>query len=174
MGLTALDILVLTLVGGGTVLGFMRGFVQEVLTLAAWVAAIVAVRLLHAPAAAWLTEPVGTAAGASMLAYVLVFGVTFFLFRWLSRSIGAKSRKSLVGPFDRVLGGGFGMVKGMIIATALFMLATLVHDFIAGKDAERPQWMRDSRTFPALNATSAALSDLIETRRARPADADRP
>ena len=31
MGLTGLDMLVLLLVGGGLVLGFMRGFVMEVL-----------------------------------------------------------------------------------------------------------------------------------------------
>ena len=39
--LTALDIIVLTLVGGGAVLGFSRGLVQEVTTLLAWVLAIV-------------------------------------------------------------------------------------------------------------------------------------
>src|SRR3989344_1631162 len=45
--LTALDIVVLVLVGGGAVLGFTRGLVQEVTTLLAWVLAIVAVRLFH-------------------------------------------------------------------------------------------------------------------------------
>ena len=37
--MTALDIIVLVLVGGGTVLGARRGFVGEVLSLAAWIVA---------------------------------------------------------------------------------------------------------------------------------------
>ena len=48
--LTALDILVLTLVGGSAVLGFMRGLVQEVTSLLAWILAIVAVRFFHGAA----------------------------------------------------------------------------------------------------------------------------
>ena len=40
MGLTALDILVLIAVGGAAVLGLMRGFVGEVLSLFAWVAIV--------------------------------------------------------------------------------------------------------------------------------------
>ena len=41
--LTALDIIVLTLVGGSAILGFLRGLVQEVTSLLAWVLAIAAV-----------------------------------------------------------------------------------------------------------------------------------
>ena len=44
--MTALDIFVIILLGGGALLGFVRGFVHEVLTLFAWVAAILAVLLV--------------------------------------------------------------------------------------------------------------------------------
>ncbi|MDB5662957.1 MAG: hypothetical protein JWN59_1295, partial [Sphingomonas bacterium] len=53
--LTALDIVVLLLVGGGALLGLWRGFVTEILSLFAWVAAIFALKLAHAPVAALLT-----------------------------------------------------------------------------------------------------------------------
>ncbi len=39
--MTALDIFVILLLGGGAVIGFVRGFVHEVLSLLAWVVAIV-------------------------------------------------------------------------------------------------------------------------------------
>ena len=35
----------------------------------------------------------------------------------VARSIGGKTRKSLLGPVDRLLGGGFGMIKGLLGAT---------------------------------------------------------
>ena len=118
--LTALDIIVLTLVGGGAVLGFSRGLVQEVTTLLAWVLAIAAVRFFHPLVTDLLAGWVGTEGGAAMLAFVLLFGGVFVLAKWGSRAMGQRSRASLVGGFDRGLGAGFGAVKGLLIASIAF------------------------------------------------------
>ena len=40
--MTALDIFVLLLLGGGALVGFVRGFTYEVISLAAWVVGIAA------------------------------------------------------------------------------------------------------------------------------------
>ena len=45
--MTGFDIIVLLIVGVGAIGGFLRGFVQEVLSLAAWVLAVLAIRYLH-------------------------------------------------------------------------------------------------------------------------------
>ena len=83
----------------------------------------------------------------------------------LARSLGKKSRKSVLGPFDRVLGGGFGMLKGLLAATLFFLVANLATDLIYGPDEPRPEWMRNSRTYPLLNASGRAVVDWVETRR---------
>ncbi len=163
--LTALDILVLTLVGGGAVLGFSRGLVQEVTTLLAWVLAIAAVRFFHPVVTDLLAGWVGTGGGAAMLAFVLLFGGVFVLAKWGSRAMGQRSRASLVGGFDRGLGAGFGAIKGLLIAAIGFLLVTLLYDIGYG-NAQRPAWMTGSRTYPALNAMSAAMSKVIAERRA--------
>ncbi len=59
----------------------------------------------------------------------------------------------MLGPFDRVLGGGFGAVKGLLGATLFFLLANLATDMVYGPEAKRPEWMVKSRTFPLLNAS---------------------
>lgn len=163
--LTTLDMTVLLLVGGGAVLGFMRGLVQELTSLIAWVAAIIAVRLFHGPATEMLEGQVGTPGAAAVLAYALTFGGVFMLGKWASRAMGQRARSSFVGGVDRGLGAGFGALKGLMVATLLFMLASLIYDIAAGGDAERPQWMTESRTYPALSATAAALSGVISERR---------
>lgn len=171
--LTALDIIVLLLVGGGLVFGFLRGFVQEVLALGAWVAAIVALKLFHDPVRQWLEGPVGTPSGAAVLAFALLFGVVFIAGKLIARRIGGATRKSVVGPIDRVLGGGFGVLKGLIGATLLYLAAALVYDTIYGRAAERPDWMVESRTYPLLDASGRAIVDLVEKRRGRaPEDAE--
>src|SRR3546814_14804978 len=88
-----------------------------------------------------------------MLAFVLLFGGVFALAKWGSRAMGQRSRASLVGGFDRGLGAGFGAVKGLLIATIGFMIVTLLYDIGYG-NAQRPAWLTDSRSYPALNATS--------------------
>ena len=169
--LTALDIIVLTLVGGGAVLGFSRGLVQEVTLLLAWVLAIAAVRFFHPLVTDLLAGWVGTEGGAAMLAFVLLFGGVFALAKGGSRAMGQRSRASLVGGFDRGLGAGFGAVKGLLIATIGFMIVTLLYDIGYG-NAQRPVWMTDSRTYPALNATSGAMSKVIAERRAEAREAE--
>lgn len=163
--LTALDIIVLLLVGGGIVLGFMRGFVGEVLSLMAWVAGVLALKVLHEPATAILLQPVGTPAGAAVLAFILIFGITFLVVKLIARRIGNATKKSVVGPVDRVLGGGFGALKGLIAATLIYLAANLFYDTVHGRFAERPEWMRDSRTFPLLYASGNAVVEFVERRR---------
>ncbi len=164
--MTALDIIVLFLLGGGAVFGFMRGFVQEALSLVAWLMIIVAIRIFHGPTTAALSEAVGTESGAAVLAFLAIVIVIFALGKWLSTSIGKKSRKSVLGPIDRVLGFGFGMLKGLIFATLIFLLLVMGYETLFGVKEPRPEWMTKSRTYPLLNASGDAMSEFVRERRA--------
>jgi len=163
--MTALDVITLLLVGGGLVLGGMRGFVGEMLSLAAWVIGIFALKLLHTPLTGALEAPVGTWAGAAVLAFALIFGIVFLAGKLLSHKIGGATKRSVVGPVDRILGAGFGALKGLIAATLLYLGANLVYDIYAGRAATRPDWMAQSRTYPLLNASGRAIVDFVEWRR---------
>lgn len=163
--MTALDIIVLFLLGSGAVFGFLRGFVQEALSMIAWVLIIAAVRVFHAPATAALAEAVGSGSGAAVLAFLAIVIVIYALGKWISSSLGAKSRKSVLGPIDRVLGFGFGMLKGLIMATLIFLLFVMGYDVVYGADEGRPDWMTNSRTYPLLNASGDAMSEFVRAQR---------
>ncbi|MES2159166.1 MAG: CvpA family protein [Pseudomonadota bacterium] len=165
--MNAIDIFVLLAIGGCAVLGLLRGFVLETLSLMAWVLAIFAIRLFHASVADLLTDFVGTASGAAVLALVLVFGVTFGAGKMIAHAIGRRTRQSVLGPVDRVLGGGFGAVKGLIGATMLFLAFSLVYDTMYGSGARRPDWLSDARTYPLLNASGQAISEFLAEQRAK-------
>jgi membrane protein required for colicin V production len=165
VNLTSLDIFVLLLVLGAALLGAKRGFVTEMLSLFAWVAVVFAVRLFHLPLSQALSGTVGTTSGAATLAYALLVGGTWFGGRMVANAIGARTRTSVLGPIDRALGFGFGAVKGLIIASLAFLLATLLFDTIGGGPSGRPEWMRASRTYPLLNATSAGIAEFVDRRR---------
>lgn len=163
--MTALDVFVILLLGGAALIGFVRGFTHEVLALLAWVAGIAALKLFHTPVQERLVESVGTGPGASAVAFALLFLPAYVGMKMFARTVGGKARRSMLGPIDRLLGGGFGMLKGLIGATLFFLLANLATDMVYGPRADRPEWMTDSRTYPLLNATGRAVVDWVETRR---------
>lgn len=165
MGFTSLDIIVLVVVAGAAALGWMRGFVMEVLSLLAWVLVVFALKLLHTPLTTALSGLVGTSGGAAVLAFVLISGVAWFGGRMLARSMGKRTKQSILGPLDRAMGFGFGALKGLILASLAFLLLVLVEDTINGGPKARPLWLTHSRTYPLLNATSNFIADFVAKRR---------
>jgi membrane protein required for colicin V production len=168
--MTALDVFVFLLLIGGAAVGFVRGFVHEVISILAWIVAIAMLKLFHTQLWSGLeaTFHMNGAAGA-VLAFALLFVPSFLLVKLLARSIGGRTRRhAVLGPFDRTLGGGFGMLKGLLGATLFFLLANLATDMVYGPQADRPQWMTKSRTYPLLNASGRAIVDWVEVRRGKP------
>jgi membrane protein required for colicin V production len=165
--MTALDVFVFLLLIGGAAIGFVRGFVHEVISLLAWIVAIAVLKLFHTQLWNGLTGTFGTSpAAAAVLAFAILFVPSFLAVKLIARQLGGKTRRSpVLGPVDRVLGGGFGLLKGLLGATLFFLLANLATDMVYGPQAERPMWMKTSRTYPLLNSSGRAIVDWVEARR---------
>jgi membrane protein required for colicin V production len=164
--MTGFDIIVLLIVAVAAIGGFVRGFVQEVLSLMAWVVAIVAIRYLHTDLTAFIYQYFGTPSAAAVLAFVLLLLIPYAAMKLIAGRAGRASRKSVLGPIDRVLGFGFGAVKGAIIVVFAFSLLVLGYDTIWGA-AGRPTWMINARTYPFVNASADALVQIIKERQIR-------
>src|SRR6476660_2272191 len=139
--MTALDVFVFLLLIGGGAVGFVRGFVHEVISLFAWVVGIAMLKLFHAQLWTGLINSFGTSSpAAAVLAFAILFVPSFIIVKFVARSLGGRTRRhSVLGPFDRVLGGGFGALKGLLGATLFFLLANLATDMVDGVEARRPR-----------------------------------
>jgi membrane protein required for colicin V production len=166
---TALDVFVFLLLIGGAAIGFVRGFVHEVISLLAWIVGIAMLKLFHAQLWSGIEGSFHTStAAAAVLAFAILFVPSFLAVNLVARSLGGRTRRhSMLGPVDRVLGGGFGAVKGLLGATLFFLLANLATDMVYGPQADRPEWMTKSRTYPLLNASGRSIVDWVEARRHR-------
>jgi len=164
---TALDIFVFLLLIGGAAVGFVRGFVHEVISLLAWLVAIAMLKLFHTQLWTGLINSFHTSsAAAAVLAFAILFLPSFLGVKLLARQVGGRTRRhAVLGPLDRVLGGGFGALKGLLGATLFFLLANLATDMAYGPQADRPEWMTKSRTFPLLNASGRSIVDWVQARR---------
>ncbi len=162
--LTVFDIIVALLVVIAAFAGLARGFVGEVVSLLAWGAGIMAVRLFYTPAKALALRLTGTEAGAAIVALVVLFLGAFILVRIAGGKLSEGTKASFVGPVDRALGLGFGAAKGVLGAALLFLLANMTFDTIdPGEPA--PDWLAKARTAPTLAMVSKALVDFVEERR---------
>ncbi|RPF70281.1 CvpA family protein [Aurantiacibacter spongiae] len=164
--MTGFDLIVLLVVGVAAVGGFLRGFVQEVLSLAAWVLAILAIRYLHTDLTALILDYMGSPVTAAILAFAMLLLIPYAAMKLIANLAGRQSRKSVLGPIDRVLGFGFGAVKGVIMVVIAFSLLALGYDTIWGARG-RPDWISEARTYQFVDAASKAMVQIIAERRER-------
>ena len=105
------------------VIGLMRGFVFELLSLAGWFAAYFAARWFTPQCQGYV--PLGEPGSA--LNYGATFACVFLLALvvWgiAARLVRALIRATPLSPIDRVLGAGFGLLRGLVV---LLVVATVV------------------------------------------------
>lgn len=147
--MTVFDYAVLGVIAASSLLGLWRGVVSEVLALIAWVAAFMAARIWAEPAGGLLSGMVSEptlryAAGfVIVLVGVLVaFAIARLVLSLLLRAVG-------LGLVDRLLGAGFGILRGGLIIFA----AVLVGGMTA---LPKAAWWRDAWLAPPLETAVIA------------------
>ncbi len=165
-GLSFIDLVVIILLVAGVLNGALRGIVQEALSLLALVAALGALRFLHEPVTRFLVEVTGNEFSATLLAFALIVGVVWGGGKMFARRVGQGSRNSVIGPFDRLLGAGFGALKALLIAAAGVLIVGMVLAALAGGDrtAATPPWLTTSRTYPLLRAIGDEMTMVLGDR----------
>lgn len=131
-------------------LAFIRGFVHEVLSVAAWLGALAAATygLPHARPFAHRIIPFGWAADAA--AATIIFLVVLIVLGMISHALAMRIQKSALNNLDRTLGFVFGLGRAVLILG----VGLIVVDWLT--DRERPAWVRTAKTLPIIE-TSATL-----------------
>jgi membrane protein required for colicin V production len=159
-----LDILVVIIVGVAAIGGFMRGLVQEVLSLAAWMMAAFSVHFLHPPITATLRSVYNVDPGTPLLTFAVLLLIPYAAMKVIAGTVSGVSEGAVLGPIDRVLGFGFGAIKGALIAVFAFSVLVLGFDQSWGYKG-RPNWITTARTYAAADAFSRQLLPVIAFRR---------
>lgn len=106
-------------------LGIWRGLVYEVLSVAGWVIAFFAAQAYAGTVAEWLPMAQFAPALRSAAGFALVFiatafacGIVAWLIKRMVASVGLR-------PVDRVLGGAFGVARGLLILLGLTVVVSM-------------------------------------------------
>ena len=150
--MSRVDIALLAILGLSVLVGLLRGFTYEVLALLGWVAAYFA--------AQWI--PLG-APGSALnqgAAFVATFLLALIAWAFATRLVTLLVKSSPLRPFDRVLGAGFGLLRGVVV---LLVIATVVS---LTPWARSPAW-QSSQGAAWLNATLQAIAPVLPSDLAR-------
>lgn len=169
--LTWADMALLGLVLVSVVVGAFRGFVFEALSLGAWVVAYVAAPWLAPLVVTWLPMHASDKQWQPMAAMVLAFVLVLVLCGLLARLIRVLLHATPLRAVDRLLGAGFGLVRGALLC----LLTAVLIGFTPFKN--HPFW-KDSLLRPWLAAALEVLAPLLPNDLHRlaapPAPADMP
>lgn len=125
--MTGFDYAVLAIVGFSVLLSVMRGLVKELLSLAGWVAAFFVARNYTDQIMPLLPEEIPTEQLKTLAAFLILFLATLLVCSLLKIALVQIVKSIGLGSVDRLLGGFFGLVRGMLIVTILVMLAGLTN-----------------------------------------------
>jgi membrane protein required for colicin V production len=163
--MTGFDFIVLFIVAIAAVGGFLRGFVQEMFSIGAWILAAFAIRYLHTPLTTALAGYMGYGISTAILAFALLLLIPYAAMKVIANNLGEASRSSPLGPIDRVLGFGFGGLKGMLVTVIGFSLLVLGYDTVWGIGG-RPNWITMARSYDLVDSASRSMVEIIAERRA--------
>jgi membrane protein required for colicin V production len=124
-GLTWLDLVFIAVLLGSMLIGAVRGLVYEVLALLGWVVAWLVARAWGLSLASLLhlgAEGSNLQRGAG---YALAFVLALLAWRIVGWCVRQLLHASPLAPVDRLLGTGFGLLRGALILLVLVGLADL-------------------------------------------------
>lgn len=116
-----LDIILICIVSIFLLRGFFRGLVQEVLSLIAIVLAVILASNYQHLVVPHLELYISSEMTVSVLSYVIIFFGTLFVFWLLAKFIKSILDITLLGWIDRLAGGIFGLIEGVLIGLICLM-----------------------------------------------------
>jgi membrane protein required for colicin V production len=149
-----LDWILLAVLLFSALLGMWRGLVYEVLSVAGWVVAFVLAQAFAADVGAWLpmqgaSPPLPLAAGFAVVFLATAFGAGLlaWLVKKLVESVGLR-------PVDRILGGVFGLARGVVILLAVAVVVSML-------PTKSRDWWQVSPVAQTLTASLHELKPLL-------------
>jgi membrane protein required for colicin V production len=149
-----LDYVLLVIVALSALYSVFRGFVREILSLISWVLAFwVAIKFspeLAESFSGYITIPEIRFITAFLLIFLAIMVGGIFVSRFIATLLQVGGLRA----FDRLIGAGFGVARGVIIVTVLVLLG--------GQSplTEEPAWQQ-SRMVPYLQKVATWAADRI-------------
>ena len=141
--LTWVDIVLLAILGLSALVGLWRGFVVEVMSLAVWVAAFWLAFAFGDDVSALFEASVESPSARLFLGYAMLFVGALIVGGLATWLMGKLVQSTGLSGTDRILGLGFGLLRGAALCCVLVLLMGFT-------PMPQDTWWRNSRVLPSF------------------------
>jgi membrane protein required for colicin V production len=156
MPITLLDIILLTVMLISGLLAMIRGFMREILSIAAWIAAALATLYLFNRLVPYAQQYFNNDIVAKAAVIGGVFLGTLLVVSIITVRISDMILDSRIGALDRTLGFLFGLARGLIIVVVAF----LFFDWLVPQKSQ-PGWVTGAKSRVVLASTGDWLKSML-------------
>jgi membrane protein required for colicin V production len=156
MPISLLDIILLVVMLISGLLAMVRGFMREVLSIAAWVLAAVATLYSYGKLLPLAKQYFNNDVVAAVAVVGGVFLLTLLVVSVLTIRVSDMVLDSRVGALDRTLGFLFGLGRGLIIVVIAFQFFTWLVP-----DRSQPDWVRSAKSRVVLAGAGQWLMSML-------------
>ncbi len=153
---TAGDIVVGLVMLLSGLIGFMRGFVHEILGIAAWGGAVFAALYGLVWARPFARDLIPLTWAADAAAVVVIFLVTLLVLSMLFRAVAHMLRTSLFSSLDCSLGFLFGLARGALVVSLAYLLVESLM-----QPTDHPSWLRGARSLFLMQHGAALIRAVV-------------
>jgi membrane protein required for colicin V production len=128
--MNTLDWIFLAIIGLLAIRCFMRGFVEEILSVASFAVGGLSALLFYRPGAAFIKAQFGIATLGEIIAFVAIFLVAFLIVKIIERIVHQGVEAAKLDTVDRILGLALGLVEGILLVSAILVFMKLVQPLL--------------------------------------------
>ena len=151
-----LDVVVITVLLLSGLIGYFRGLVKEVLSLATWVGAVLVTLYAFSHAQPYVRQVISVQIVADIITGVGLFLVTLIVLTLVNHTLSGRVKDSVLSALDRGLGFLFGLVRGALLVCVAYIAATW-----AWTEGDLNPYFRDARTLPMVKQGAAIIVRFI-------------
>jgi membrane protein required for colicin V production len=153
---TQFDIIALIILGVSGLIGFVRGAMRELITVVAFVLAVLAALFALRFVGPFARHSIHPAWLANTAALIIVFVIAYIVVRMIGAGLSRRVHDvHALGGLDRLAGLGIGLIRGFVIL-GVFQLV-----FNAATPPERmPHWISHAALYPVATDSAQVLRAL--------------
>jgi len=149
-----LDIAIIFVITVSSLVGLIRGFTRELMSIIAWVLAIYCAINFHEPIGQYLLKFINNEWVSNIAAMIAIFVVVLFLFSMVGFLISKAVAATGIKGTDRVLGSVLGLVRGVLIIGCFIVIGSIFN-------VQNTNWWQNSKLIDQFVPVANTINNIL-------------
>ncbi len=156
INLTDIGVLMTVLISG--FLAFFRGFIKEILSIAAWITAFFAGLYGYHLFVPYIEQLIPDPGITPWISGILLGLITVIFLSLISHYAAKALKLEGLGAVDRSLGFIYGIARGIIVISICFLMLQW-----GISDSDYPNWLKNAKSLPLIQTSASLILRVLPT-----------